>query len=80
MKGSSGALGLTESPVALRRWMVAGPETARVLQEFESQLKCETNIDEKNKHHEQGLSTQQTFQSHVKILVSTISEMGLKSF
>ena len=40
--------------------MVAGPETARVLQEFESQLKGETNVDEKNKHHE----------------VSTISEMG----
>ena len=56
--------------------MVAGPEIARVLQEFESQLKGETNVDEKNKHHEQGLSTQKTFQSHVKQLVSTISEMG----
>ena len=69
-------MGLTESPVAFRIWMVTGPETARVLQEFESQLKGETNIDEKNKHHEQGLSTQKTFQSHVKNLVSTISEMG----
>ena len=56
--------------------MVAGPETARVLQEFESQLKGETNVDEKNKHHEQGLSTQKTFQSHVNSNVSTISEMG----
>ena len=52
VKGSGGAVGLTESPVAFRRWMVAGPETARVLQEFESQLKGETNVDEKNKHHE----------------------------
>ena len=60
VKGSGGAVGLTESPVAFRRWMVAGPETARVLQEFENQLKGETNVDEKNKHHE----------------VSTISEMG----
>ena len=76
VKGSGGAVGLTESPVAFRRWMVARPETARVLQEFESQLKGETNVDEKNKHHEQGLSTQKTFQSHVKNLVSTISEMG----
>jgi len=48
--------------------MVAGPETARVLQEFESQLKGETNVDEKNKHHEQGLSTQKTFQSRVQNL------------
>ena len=76
VKGSGGAVGLTESPVAFRRWMVAGPETARVLQEFKSQLKGETNVDEKNKHHEQGLSKQKTFQSHVKNLVSTISEMG----
>ncbi|XP_068756859.1 uncharacterized protein [Montipora capricornis] len=76
VKGSGGAVGLTESPVAFRRWMVAGPEIARVLQEFESQLKGETNVDEKKKHHEQGLSTQKTFQSHVKQLVSTISEMG----
>ena len=56
--------------------MVAGLETARVLQEFESQLKGETNVDEKNKHYGQGLSTQKTFQSRVKNLVSTISEMG----
>ena len=76
VQGSGGAVGLTESPVAFRRWMVAGPETARVLQEFKSQLKGETNVDEKNKHHEQGLSKQKTFQSHVKNLVTTISEMG----
>ena len=55
---------------------MAGSETARVLQEFESQLKGETNVHEKNKHHEQGLSTQKTFQSRVKNLLSTISEMG----
>ena len=41
-----------------------------------SQLKGERNVAEKNKHHEQGLSTQKTFQSHVKQLISTISEMG----
>ena len=54
------------------------PETVRVLEEFESQLKGETNVDEKKKHHEQGLSTQKTFpfQIHVKYPLSTISEMG----
>ena len=76
VKGSGGAVGITESPVAFRRWMVARPEIARVLQESENQLKGETNLDEKNVHHEQGLSTQKTFQSHVKNLVSTFSEMG----
>ena len=46
------------------------------LQEFENQLKGETNVDEKDVHHEQGLSTQKTFESHVKNRVSTFSEMG----
>ena len=76
VKGSGGALGLTESPVAFRRRMVAGPETARLLQDFESQLQGDPNVDEKNEHHEQGLSTEKVFQSHVKNLVKTISEMG----
>ena len=26
IKGSGGAVGLTDNPLALRRWMVAGPE------------------------------------------------------
>ena len=30
VKGSGGAIGLTENPVAFRRWMVAGPEQARL--------------------------------------------------
>jgi hypothetical protein len=30
-----GAVGLTENPSAFRKWMVAGPEKARLLKEFE---------------------------------------------
>lgn len=30
IKGDGGAVGLTDNPSALRRWMVAGPEVARV--------------------------------------------------
>ena len=35
VKGSGGAVGLTGNPGALRRWMVAGPEIARLTTEFE---------------------------------------------
>ena len=35
VKGDGGAIGLTESPEALRRWMVSGPEIARIVGEFE---------------------------------------------
>ena len=35
IKGTGGAVGLTENPGALRRWMVAGPKVVRVLMAFE---------------------------------------------
>ncbi len=35
VKGSGGAIGLTGNPGALRRWMVVGPEIARITAEFE---------------------------------------------
>ena len=31
VKGDGGAVGLTENPAALRRWMVSGPEMARLI-------------------------------------------------
>ena len=34
VKGSGGAVGLTENPTAFRKWIVAGPEQARIIQEF----------------------------------------------
>lgn len=38
VKGDGGPIGLTESPSALLRWMVAGPEMVRVVGEFLSLL------------------------------------------
>ncbi|KAJ8037688.1 hypothetical protein HOLleu_18574 [Holothuria leucospilota] len=35
VEGSGGAIGLTENPSAFRKWMVSGPEQARLLEEFE---------------------------------------------
>ena len=32
VKGEGGAVGLTENPSALRRWMVSGPELSRMIQ------------------------------------------------
>lgn len=34
IKGDGGAIGLTDNPSALQRWMVAGPEVARLIEEF----------------------------------------------
>ena len=51
VKGGGGAVGLTEKPAALLRWMVAGPELARVVGE------CLSGLDKKENtchphHHE----------------------------
>ena len=44
MKGYGGAIGPTENPVAFKRWMLASPEQATLLTEFENQFIEEEEI------------------------------------
>ena len=79
VKGSGGAVGLTENPEAFARWMVSGPEQARLLKEFEADLpnsNDENDGESSYAHHEQGLSSQKAFQKQIQNLAVTISEMG----
>ena len=72
---NGGAIGLTENPIAFKRWMLAGPEQARLLTEFESQfMEEEENIW--CKQHEQGLSTHKFFKKHSNSLCETMMSMG----
>ena len=75
LKGAGGVIGMTENPATLRRWIVAGPEQARLLKEFESQLSC-TSEDAHKLHHEQCLSLQELFKKNVIDLCGSISNMG----
>ena len=63
VKGEGGAVGLTENPAALRRWMVAGPE--EVIAASESQ-----------NHHENKPAIQNAFAKDVINLVSSLEELG----
>ena len=74
VRGSGGAVGLTENPKAFRRWMVAGPEQARLLTEFEDQYMAVENAQ--GNHHEQSLAAQDLFKKHSNILYETITSMG----
>ena len=65
VKGKGGVIGLTESPTALRRWMVCGPELANCLDEFENTEKQ----TEFHLHHEEGLATQIKMKQQVQSLV-----------
>ena len=70
VKGDGGAVGLLQNPRALLRWMVAGPELARAIEEFEINClnHCSGNIDTSNlKHHEDTVLV--TFAKDVRALV-----------
>jgi hypothetical protein len=62
-----GWISLTNNPSALRHWIVAGPETARMVKEFKKQAFCgeATDVD----HHERLSSFQITLPTQVNELV-----------
>ena len=74
VKCSGGAVGLTENPSAFRRWMIAGPEQARLLAEFEEQFNTLKNLSDQ--HHEQTPSLQEAFKRQVNSLSEVIANMG----
>ena len=74
VKGDGGAIGLTENSVALHRWMVAGPEMARLIGEFQMSVEKKQNAE--TCHHEQKRHIQAAFAQDVKSLVEAFEEMG----
>ena len=75
VKGDGGAVGLTENPSALRRWMISGPETARLVSEFEASMTTEVEVQGAD-HHEVQRSSQVSFFKDMKSLVTTIEDFG----
>ena len=72
VKGDGGAIGLTENSAELTRWMVSGPEIARLVQEFQGNMAINNGIRAETKHHEQTSSLQERFQQHVNLLITEI--------
>ncbi|KAK3747214.1 hypothetical protein QZH41_014645, partial [Actinostola sp. cb2023] len=73
IKEDGGAVGLTENPQALRRWMIGGPELARMVNEYEVQSLLKKK---ETKHHDQMTSVQKTFVKEVKALIDAVEELG----
>ena len=71
IKGDGGAVGITDNPSALRCWMVAGPEVARVIEEFHDENHCKVTT-----HHDQTPSVKAAFAKDVCSLVSVIEDLG----
>ena len=74
VKGSGGAIGILQNPATLRKWLLAGPEQARIIKEFEEQF-LDKNDDE-NLHHDERYSTQNSFRMKVDSLVEAYEDMG----
>ena len=75
VKGDGGAVGLTENPNALHRWMLSGPEMARLVNEFEACVAPEA-CHNASYHHEAQKSFQVAFRQDVKSLVQVYEYFG----
>ena len=75
IKGDGGAIGVTEDPSALRRWMVAGPEISRLVANYET-VSGTKDTKKSNRHHEQTATVQRAFFEKVKRLTLVMEEMG----
>ena len=73
IKSEGGAVGLTENPQALERWLIAGPEISRLVLEYDDSFKS-LKSKSLTRHHEQYLTVQKKFAKDVNSLVATIEE------
>ncbi len=68
-------MGLTESPAALQRWMVSGPEMACLINEFGASLhSSRSEVD--TRHHEERPGIQKAFLQDIKSMKALIDEYG----
>ena len=74
VKVDGDAIDLTENPSALRRWIVAGPEVSKLVEECSSV--CGISPIKKSKHHEEVHATQKDFLQKVKRPRAILAEMG----
>ena len=76
VKDDGGAIGLTQNPRALLRWMVAGPEIARTIDGFKTACLDNHTGRDNGRHHEHTMAVQVTFASEVQALVEVIEDLG----
>lgn len=76
VKGDGGAIGLTENPSALHRWMVSGPEMARLINEFQISDQGKSQKSRNLNHHEDTKQKQVHFHKDTRALTDTIDSFG----
>ena len=77
VKGTAGVTDLMQNPKAMLRWMVAGPEMARAISEFDTNCMISSKRgSQQQRHHEHTLSVQTSFARDMSSLVETINNYG----
>ena len=74
VKSDGGFIGITENNEALRRWIVGGPENARLLSNYSDSHSTQTRFGDG--HYEQIPSVQKAFANDVKNLCREFEEAG----
>ena len=75
IKGDGGAIGVTEDPSALRRWMIAGPEVSHLVAQYE--VACGAKMSaEHTSHHEETERAQRVFLEKVEKFSKAMQDMG----
>ena len=74
IKGDGGVIGIMDNPSALIKWITAGPEVARIIDEFE--VSSGITRTKSTQHHDQSPSVQSKFAQHVKTMVIKFQEVG----
>ena len=80
VKGKGGVVGLAENRTTLKRWMIAGPEFARLNTEFESLFLPEMDPNFNSRHYEEGLALQQSFKKQVTSLIMLLKILEIHSW
>ena len=74
IKGDGGAIGVTEDPSVLRKWMVAGPEVSRLVAEYEV-VSGAKDATKSTSHHERTIQAQRVFLEKVGRLTNVLHDM-----
>ena len=69
-----GAVDILESDESLLKWMVGGPEIARMVNEFEVSAESANHVV--LPHHENSTSFEKRFRNHIQSFKKTFEEIG----
>ena len=76
LKGDGGDTGIAEDEDRLRKWMVCGPEVARIVMEFEKNSVLKQTRKIEYRHHEETVAYQKRFKTHANCHVTEIKKIG----